>query len=141
MREHVSKMSDAHQVSIKRNFWMMTSEVTQKLYLTCCLSTQVRTKGKNPVEKVSWRDAVLLPIVSVKRKAESDVELIHNRVVWSNRDCSGWRLPTEEWEYAARARSPSSFAGGIIYRKWHGLRAIHSVKPNRCVERIALDVI
>lgn len=124
----------AHQVSIKRNFWMMTSEVTQKLYFDILFFNPSIHKGDDlPVEKVSWRDAVLFANrLSEKEGRERCYELVNNRVLWKNPNCSGWRLPTEEeWEYAARARAPASFAGGDYLPEvaWFASNSQRQTKP------------
>ena len=124
----------AHQVFINRNFWMMTSEVTQKLYHDVLFINPSGHKGEDlPVEKVSWRDAIVFANrLSEKEGRERCYEIVHNRVVWKNPNCSGWRLPTEEeWEYAARARSPDMFAGGDYLPEvaWFASNSQRKTKP------------
>ena len=124
----------AHQVSVQQNFWMMTSEVTQKLYSDILFVNPSGRKGEDlPVDKVSWRDAVLFANrLSEKEGRERCYELVYNRVVWKNPNCSGWRLPTEEeWEYAARARSPAQFAGGNYLPEvaWFASNSQRQTKP------------
>ena len=49
----------AHKVSLKRDFWMMTSEVTQQLYERVMYVNPSAFQGEQlPVEKVSWHDAI-----------------------------------------------------------------------------------
>ena len=77
--------------------------------------------AKNPVDNVSWYDAVLfcnklsdleglrrcytLPIPFQKE------ELDYMKIEW-NRDANGYRLPTEaEWEYSGRAGAEHIYAG------------------------------
>ncbi len=89
-----------HQVTLTNDFYIMTTEVTQKQwtdvmgsnpsYFTAC--------GENcPVERVSWNDIQTF-ITAMNARGEST-----------------YRLPTEaEWEYAARAGSTTAFTNGDI---------------------------
>jgi len=89
-----------HQVTLTQDFYMMTTEVTQKQwrdvmgtnpsYFSAC--------GDNcPVEQVSW-NAVQTFIAAMNTRGEGT-----------------YRLPTEaEWEYAARAGSTTAFYNGEI---------------------------
>jgi hypothetical protein len=124
----------AHKVSLPRDFWMMTSEVTQEFYERVLYMNPSRFVGKNrPVEHVSWRDAVRFANrLSALEGRERCYELIHSTVIWENPHCSGWRLPTEEeWEYAARAREPYLFSGGDFLREvaWFASNSKRETQP------------
>ena len=52
--------SPTHTVEITRNYWMLTTEVTQELYewVTGENPSEFTLAGDYPVEEVSWYDAV-----------------------------------------------------------------------------------
>jgi formylglycine-generating enzyme required for sulfatase activity len=77
-------------------FWMGKYEVTQEQYEAVMGKNPSKFKGaKNPVEQVSWNDAV-----DFCRTASQKTD-------------KGFRLPTEaEWEYACRAGSTTRFCFG-----------------------------
>ena len=85
-----------HRVRITKPFYMGAFEVTQSQYQSVMSSNPSRFKGsKNPVERVSWNDAVEF----CKRL--------------SQREGVTYRLPTEaEWEYACRAGTTTPFYFG-----------------------------
>jgi formylglycine-generating enzyme required for sulfatase activity len=82
--------STAHRVKLTKGFWMGKYEVTQEQYEAVVGSNPSYFKGaNNPVEQVSWHDAVAFC----------------NKV--------GGRLPTEaEWEYACRAGTTTKYHSG-----------------------------
>ena len=106
----------AHHIKIAQGFLMMKTEVSQRLYL--------KVTGKNPssftdcgsncpVEQISFYDAVFFANkLSDFDNLERCYVITDSEVLWSNKDCKGWRLPTEaEWVYAAQGGAPKKYAG------------------------------
>lgn len=89
-----------HQVSISRDFYMQTTEVTQGQWREIMgrNPSHFSDCGDNcPVDNISWDDVQLF-IEKLNEKGEGI-----------------YRLPTEaEWEYAARSGSATSLANGDL---------------------------
>ena len=83
---------EAHQVTLTQAFHLGQHEVTQEQYETVMGKNPSKFKGKqNPVEEVSWHDAVEFCRKLSEVAAEKSAGYVY-------------RLPTEaEWEYACRA--------------------------------------
>jgi formylglycine-generating enzyme required for sulfatase activity/ribosomal protein L40E len=88
-----------HEVRITRPFWLGKCEVMQTEYEKLMGRNPSRFKGaRNPVEQVSWNDAVAFCSKLTERE----------RAAGRLRDGYVYRLPTEaEWEYAARGGTQS----------------------------------
>jgi len=91
----------AHQVTLTQAFELGQYEVTQEQYEKLMGKTPSEFKGaQNPVEKVSWDEAVEF----CRRLSELPEEKAAGHV---------YRLPTEaEWEYACRAGTTTAFSFG-----------------------------
>ena len=124
-----------------QNYKMSKTEITQKVYESIMGENPSEFKGENnPVENVSWYDAVYFcnklsekcgytPVYSVNGTTDvtewyytphKEYE-IYNEVT-QNTSANGFRLPTEsEWEYAAKGGQNYTYAGSdnIDEVAWH----------------------
>ena len=98
--EGVANEKPVHPVRLSRGYWLGKYEVTQAEYETLIGSSPSKFKGaRNPVEQVSWNDAVAF------------CAKLNERERAAGRLPAGYeyRLPTEaEWEYAARGGTASA---------------------------------
>lgn len=92
---------ESYDVTITRPYYLGVIEVTQEQYQRVMGKNLSSFKGvKNPVENVSWDDAVSF----CKKLSELPTEKSAGRV---------YRLPTEaEWEYACRAGTTTDYSFG-----------------------------
>ncbi len=129
-KQYEDRFVAQHRVRLSTGFWMQETEVTQAQYEMVMGKRpsfwQWRTKMHNPVEQVSWHDAVEF-------------------CAWLSEMDPGYnyRLPTEaEWEYACRAGTSGSRYGDLLEIAWvfvntdeaaegsDGHRRVGTRKPN-----------
>lgn len=93
--------NDAPEVTLSKSFSLGIHEVTQSQYERVMGNNPSGFKGaNNPVEQVSWEDAVEF----CRKLSELPAEKAAGRV---------YRLPTEaEWEYACRAGTTTKYSFG-----------------------------
>ena len=134
-----------------QNYKMMPTEVTQKLYQWVMGENPSKFKGENnPVEIVSWYDAIIFcnklsekiglePVYSIRGNTDvtkwnysphSDYST--KREITQNLQAKGFRLPTlDEWQYAAKGGQDYRYAGSNNFDEvgWGGCNSGHKTHP------------
>lgn len=108
---------ESHEVTLTHGFWMLETQVTQKMWKSVMRGNPSRFPGEqNPVECVSWDDCQeFCRVLSSKISGKVD-------------------LPTEaQWEYACRAGTTGDYAGELGKMAWYDAnsRSTHPVRQKQ----------
>jgi formylglycine-generating enzyme required for sulfatase activity len=105
-----------HPVRITRPFYLGACPVTQAEYQAVMGAnpSYFKEQPENPVETVSWYDAVrFCNSLSEREDLRPFFTIEGERVTVPDWGGAGYRLPTEaEWEYACRAGTPTRYSFG-----------------------------
>lgn len=112
-----------HKVTLTKGFWILETEVTQKMFLAVTGKNPSEFRGdQKPVDTVSWQDCVNFCEELTRQFADSTAL---NLSAKDKKSLSGayviFTLPTEaQWEYACRAGTEGVFAGTLEKIAWFG---------------------
>jgi formylglycine-generating enzyme required for sulfatase activity len=135
-------VSPGRRVSVS-SYFMAETEITQEQYKTVTgLEPSLFHNSENPVERVSWYDAVAFcNKLSALDGLKPAYRIEGSNVTW-DRSSGGWRLPTEaEFEFAARGGAQgrdfdfpgsnvSDEVGWSFSTSGKQTRPVRSLKPN-----------
>ena len=102
-----------HEVTLSRDFWMLETPVTQRLWFAVRGRRPSRFRGDDrPVENVSWDECQTFIRELNEKLNNTDTDFAHSGLKV--------RLPTEaEWEYACRAGTTGPYAGDLDKMAWY----------------------
>jgi len=113
------QMSGTHEVTITRDFYLGTYEVTQAEYKAVMGTNPSSHTGddRRPVENVTWFEAARFANALSSAEGRQPCYDKDGNVTGGSRanpyNCTGYRLPTEaEWEYATRAGTTTAYSFG-----------------------------
>jgi formylglycine-generating enzyme required for sulfatase activity len=114
-------------------FLLSRYQVTQELYFAVTGESPSSFKGdNNPVENISWRDAVAFcNLLSAAAALQPCYVLVEDEKEMSfDPTANGYRLPTEaEWEYACRADTTTIRYGELDDIAWYKSNSNGSTQP------------
>jgi formylglycine-generating enzyme required for sulfatase activity len=114
-------------------FLLARYPVTQALYRAVTGESPGTFRGDaNPVETVSWQDAVLFCNALSRRAGLAPCYALGgpDAAVTFQPEAGGYRLPTEaEWEYACKAGTPAPRYGEIDHIAWYKGNSAGTTQP------------
>lgn len=129
MRDDRTKQNWAVQIT---PFQLGKLPITQAQFFAITGKTPSVSKGEqNPVESVSWFDAVhFCNALSVLNNMAPCYEIGSDKTVGFHKDADGYRLPSEaEWEYACRAGTNEPRYGALADIAWFKDNAENQIHP------------
>jgi formylglycine-generating enzyme required for sulfatase activity len=114
-------------------FLLARYPVTQALYFAVTGESPSTFKGDNqPVETVSWRDAVLFCNALSRQAGLPPCYALDptGAAITFHPAAGGYRLPTEaEWEYACKAGTPAARYGTLDEIAWYKANSAGTTQP------------